>query len=697
MRGILKSSISLLLLFALQTVAQWEHGNSDKLFDFVTRPDLKAPKWNVTVYHPELVSPGYWFVGPYPELRGKEEETDSWVGPHIYDGEGELIWSGAEMFENGKDTMSFQIHNVRGEDLMTALDWSTGEGVIFDNHYEIRETIDIYGGKRPNAHEFHFVQDGKKALVIKTRYETASRDESKALGLETGECHVDWDGIEEYDTSTWETTWEWSSSGRVFLNESTYNAAPVEKRCDRSHLGWDFMHCNSIDKSVNGDYFLSCRHTNTIYKISHQDGSIIWRLGGEMSDFDQGDLVFGRQHNIRIREENDTHTIISFLDNAKGQDEAPPSHEFSRGLLLALDEMNLKSTVLKAIDHPDLGYAPKRGNYQVLPNDNIFMGWSTKSLHSEHTSDGTMVMQARMLAGWLGSYRNYKFAFVGLPLSSPDIHSAAYGQEDSNEARTVIHVSWNGASEVATWRFYKTIQNGKVKELLGTRARHGFETSMEVEGYASFIQVEGLDIKGEVLGTSAVFKTIPHVNLTSAAVEEESQWLAETEHLFEDDDSAAPGEVEEVNNSGEVGKPVISDNLVRPDNSAQPDSAGNEIDLVQAHADGGSVSHEHSADGADQEDSEHSGFLVSFLHSQVSAFVVGFFSCATIAWVVGLTWRREIVGRYNYDELENGIPEINIERFEDDDEDVTIVEDEGSEKLLRSKEKSIEPPDRYDV
>jgi hypothetical protein len=31
------------------------------------------------------------------------------------------------MFDNGRDTMSFQIHNVRGEELMTTLDWSRGE------------------------------------------------------------------------------------------------------------------------------------------------------------------------------------------------------------------------------------------------------------------------------------------------------------------------------------------------------------------------------------------------------------------------------------------------------------------------------------------------------------------------------------------------------------------------------------------
>ncbi len=246
-----------------------------------------------------------------------------------------------------------------------------------------------------------------------------------------------------------------------------------------------------------------------------------------MSDFDQDGLVFSRQHHIRVREENGTHTIISFLDNAIGEDSAPPSHDFSRGLLVALDEKNMKSTVLQEITHPDLGYASERGNYQELPNGNVVMGWSKKALQSEHTQDGKLIMQARMLAGWLGSYRNYKFPFVGQPLSSPTVHSAAYGIEGRKTARTVLHVSWNGATEVESWRFYKTIGDGKIKALLGTRARSGFETKFEVEGYSSFVIAQGLDKSGAVLSTSAVFKTIPHPNMTATAVQLEHSWLLE--------------------------------------------------------------------------------------------------------------------------------------------------------------------------
>ena len=649
-------SIALVSLPSLIT-AQWGHGNSDSLFSFVTRPDLKPAKWNITVYHPELVSPGYWFVSPYVSPRDREEETDTWVGPHIYDGNGELVWSGTEMFNNGPDTMSFQVHNVRGAELMTTLDWSMGQVVMWDNQYEIVETVDVYRDTPTNAHEFHFVDNGSRAVVMRTEYGLSSWDDARSAGLHNGKrCHAAWDGIQEYDTNTWETTWEWNSKGRIFLNESTYAENPIEKRCDPSHLGWDFIHCNSIDKTSDGDYLLSCRHSNTIYKISHEDGSILWRFGGFMSDFDQGDLEFSRQHNIRLREENGTHTIISFLDNAKGQDEAPPTHDYSRGLLVALDEKNMKSTVMKEIVHPDLGYAPKRGNYQVLPNDNIFMGWSHKALQTEHTPDGTLVMQARMEAGWLGSYKNFKFDFVGQPLSVPDVHSAGYGVEGRELGRTLVHVSWNGATEVDAWRFYKTIATGEVRTELGTRGKSGFETMLEVEGYASYVIVEGVAKNGTVLGSSGVFKTIPHPNMTAAAVVVENLWLLKANSKAGGDETHRSHNYEEV-----------------------------------AHTE-------------THDDKEQSSILAVLLKSQISAFVVGFTSCATMGVMVWLTWRRRLAGRLTgrgYVPLQNGYLEMIDGRSvesEGYDEDATMVEDLESQKLLSSSnEEHVEPPDKYDI
>lgn len=122
---------------------------------------------------------------------------------------------------------------------------------------------------------------------------------------------------------------------------------------------------------------LSTRHSDTIYKISKNDGSIIWRLhghGGERSDFNMGNLNFSRQHDARFREQNETHTIISFLDNAVGADPQPATSKWSRGLLVALREDEMTAEIIASYDHPHEGHSFRRGSYQVLPNRNVLMG-----------------------------------------------------------------------------------------------------------------------------------------------------------------------------------------------------------------------------------------------------------------------------------------------------------------------------------
>lgn len=93
-----------------------------------------------------------------------------------------------------------------------------------------------------------------------------------------------------------------------------------------------------------------------------------------MSDFEMIDLNFTRQHHVKIREQNETHTIISFLDNAKGADPQPASTPWSRGIIAAIREDTMQAEMLAHYDHPHQGHSFRRGSMQPLPNGNIFMG-----------------------------------------------------------------------------------------------------------------------------------------------------------------------------------------------------------------------------------------------------------------------------------------------------------------------------------
>ena len=94
----------------------------------------------------------------------------------------------------------------------------------------------------------------------------------------------------------------------------------------------------------------------------------------ERSDFEIRILNFSRQHHTRIREQNNTHTIVSFLDNAIRADQQPAITEWSRDLLLILREDIMRAEMIASYDHPHREHNYRRGSYQALPNVNVIMG-----------------------------------------------------------------------------------------------------------------------------------------------------------------------------------------------------------------------------------------------------------------------------------------------------------------------------------
>ena len=268
---------------------------------------------------------------------------------------------------------------------------------------------------------------------------------------------------------------------------------------------------------------MSGRRTYALYKISHKDGAIMWRLGGKKSDFTWiGDGHFSGQHDARFLSQNETHMIISIMDNATGPGKPSKTNDFSRGLLIALRTDVMTAEVIRQYNHPHLGYAEGRGNFQTLSNSNAFLCWTNSALQSEHLPNGELIMEAKLTSG-LKSYRSYKFKWVGKPTNPPDVHSAAI--KVAREMHTIVHVSWNGATQVASWNLYKSNAKGEAMELVASTPRRGFETAIVYKGYASHVMVEAVDHNGSNLGASRLVNTIAPADKLHPAVVQEAEWL----------------------------------------------------------------------------------------------------------------------------------------------------------------------------
>lgn len=215
-------------------------------------------------------------------------------------------------------------------------------------------------------------------------------------------------------------------------------------------------------------------------------------------------------------------------------DSQDPTYEMSRGLRLVLDTEAMTAEVDLQIDHPDGpgSYAPRRGNYQVLQNENIFMDWSEKSIQSEHAPGGRILMEATLKAEWLGTYRSYKYPFVGKPADPPDVVSVA---ETRDHTMTLVYVSWNGATEVVWWNAYSTNASGKNRTLIGTTLKTGFETEIGYASFTKYVVVEALDEDFNVLGESKAVKTEVAESANVTMIAEEMN-ITEEDVLDDDDD-----------------------------------------------------------------------------------------------------------------------------------------------------------------
>ncbi|KAK3718734.1 hypothetical protein LTR37_004953 [Vermiconidia calcicola] len=472
------------------------------------RPDLDAPRWHIEGYdHGEQISPGYWFVAPYEEVI-QASSGPPWNAPHIYDSNGELVWSGAPVF-NGFSTFDFRAIDVLGEPMLSVIHPHEGAAFVFDKTYKLREKVYLgpeeisLNRQSCNIHEFMTVDNGTRALHLTRLSKKTTKDNSLAIDFD-GNCYAGFDGFRELDVESWDPVFEWSSEDHIGLDESVMPHEDADEKC-ASDRPWEFLHANSLDKFPNGDYLLSGRRTYAIYRISHIDGSIIWRLGGRRSDFKMS-FEFSGQHSARVQEQNATHTMISILDNAYGPGNPSTTHPMSRGLLIVLDTSAMTADIRAEYPHPGGKYATSRGNVQMLPNGNVWSCWTDRALQSEHAADGTLLLTAGFKPK-MDSYRSWKLPWVGSPEDPPDVRAAAVAK--NGITYTIVHMTWNGATEVNTWKVYHTDELGQERKLATETPKYGFETAVWTEGQASHVVVEAFDETGRNLGESYVFATIP--------------------------------------------------------------------------------------------------------------------------------------------------------------------------------------------
>lgn len=311
-----------------------------------------------------------------------------------------------------------------------------------------------------------------------------------------------------------EVVFQWSAFDHIPLDESVDCGGADGNWQDgqSKQTAFDHFHMNSFDKDTHGDYYISARHRSSIYKISGVDGSVIWRLGHNVSDFTHVSEVagapfdFSYQHHLRLQPNYPGYDVdrgmvaISLFDNANDRyDYSTKSSNYSSGKVFMIDEHNMVATMKEdwPLYHDSHELATNQGSFQLLPNGNRIVGggniqevveWQPGKLNPVFRAHfGDWEDDEGGIGHKINSYRNMRFEWQGYPRWRPAVF--AFAPNCGSLMR--VYVSWNGATEVTGWEIYGANSAEGPFEVIGTTGRTGFESSVQTP-FAQFVYAVAL-------------------------------------------------------------------------------------------------------------------------------------------------------------------------------------------------------------
>ena len=132
----------------------------------------------------------------------------------------------------------------------------------------------------------------------------------------------------------------------------------------------DWSHANGISIDSDGNFLISFRSFNQIWKINSLTGQIIWKLGIN-GDFDLSENeIFYQQHAIHKIDDD----IYMLFDNGDAE-----LRKSSRALIFKLDEKNNDFQIEKSIFLPDDLFIFKQGSVYLFDQDKFLFASSVNN------------------------------------------------------------------------------------------------------------------------------------------------------------------------------------------------------------------------------------------------------------------------------------------------------------------------------
>jgi EmrB/QacA subfamily drug resistance transporter len=483
--------LALTIAFAGSHAAPIGAYTTNGAYTFVSAPALHPPAIRVTQRAPTgQLAPGYIFTTGFYDLN--EPPIAGQSGPLILDNDLQPVWFAPVPERVAAANLSLQTYEGK-----PVLSWwqgrvtntgatETGEDVVVDQHYQPIARLKATGGWVLTLHELAI--SGEDIWV--TANKNIPRDLSKYGGAYNGAL-ID-SAVQEYNLKTGKLIRNWDALDHIPLSDA-------QASLPTNGFPWDAYHINSIELTGNGKFLVSMRNTWAAYLVDIASGRIEWTLGGRHSSFKFGSgAAFQWQHDVRLTNGS---TVTMFDDHCcqlTGGGTSVAATGPSRGLVLRLDSPARTASLVAQYPGDGKFESEYMGDTQLLANGNVFVGWGSEPYFSEYSRSGKLLLEGE-LPGPNLTYRATLGKWVGMPLSPP------VGAARRGGGKTTVYASWNGATEVASWRVLGESAAGRLAALK-TTPKSGFETAVEVPGSYTRFKLEALDVNGRAIGASRPFE-----------------------------------------------------------------------------------------------------------------------------------------------------------------------------------------------
>ncbi|KAK5163920.1 uncharacterized protein LTR77_010315 [Saxophila tyrrhenica] len=448
--------------------------------------DLEPPMFNMMTPFSGCDDGSYFFMSP----RGNMPDATFYIMDH----DGAMVWGPDHHYG---EVYNFQVQKYKGEQVLVfwAGDDSIGghgEGQYYmlNKHYE--EIKIITGGNdiRADLHAFTITEDNH---AIFTGYKVVQHDLTE-VGR-PADSYI-WESLfQEIDIETGDVVFEWRASEHFPFLDSYVNPNKATRNDP-----WDFFHINMVEKDADGNYLVSTRYGRCVIYISGETKEILWTLGGKRNSFkdlsDGEATLFLGQHDAHWYK---GHEYITMFDNRGDWFHKIEDH--SKGHMIKVDLGKMTAELVASYVHPDNILSTSQGSMQVLPNEQILIGYGFNGAFTQFTWEGEMVCDAyfeprkRMGSGDVQSYRDLKSNWTGIPLTTPAI---AYEDE-------TLYMSWLGTTKTRKWLIQDSDAADGLFETVQETPKKGFETEFDVPGgkrMRQYVRVIAVDEGGTQLSIS---------------------------------------------------------------------------------------------------------------------------------------------------------------------------------------------------